>query len=66
MFFNAILALILRTLLARENQKLDKKHGTIAEQKANGTSAHVPSTTKNEVEASAGSENYGPKYRYVL
>lgn len=66
MFFNAILALILRTLLARENRELDKEHGTIAEQEANEASAHGPSHTKNEVEASAGSENYGPKYRYVL
>ena len=52
MFFNGLLAISLRTLLAWENRKLDKKFGTLEEQ-------------KNRI-AATGVENYGPMYRYVL
>lgn len=59
MFFSALLALTLRTLLAWENRKLDKQYGTLAEQKANATAA-------TEEQQQEGVENYGPMYRYVL
>lgn len=60
MFFVAFLALSQRTLLAWENRKLDRKYGTLEEQKAR------LSTTSDAVEEQAGIENYGPLYRYIL
>lgn len=54
MFLFCILSLLLRTLLAWENKKLDKKYGTIAEQKRG---EHVQDISL---------ENYGPMFRYVL
>lgn len=51
MFFTTLMALLLRTLLARENKKLDEKYGPVSEA---------------DQEESAGLENFGPKFRYVL
>jgi retrograde regulation protein 2 len=56
MFFNAFLALGLRTLLVWENKRLDRKYGV---------------ATENPVEADqtdpdAGEENYGSAFRYIL
>ena len=59
MFFNALLALSLRTLLAWENKKLDKKYGKVDEQQA--TQGH-----NNRAEPNAGQENYGSGFRYIL
>jgi hypothetical protein len=60
MFFVALLALSLRFLLAFENRKLDRKYGTVEEQKANAEASQ-----DTDVQ-SQGVENYGPLYRYVL
>ncbi|CZR61499.1 related to nicotinamide mononucleotide permease [Phialocephala subalpina] len=51
MLFNGFLAIVLRTLLARENKKRDAKYGVV--EKSEGTS-------------SAGVENDGPNFRYIL
>ncbi|KAF7846311.1 hypothetical protein BT93_L4632 [Corymbia citriodora subsp. variegata] len=61
MFFNGLLALALRTLLVLENRKLDRKYGTIDEQKARAASADG-----ENAEVVAGVENYGPMFRNVL
>jgi len=71
MFFNALLALTLRTLLAWENKKLDRRYGTIAEQDSQdaamaSTSADGELKGGMHTQAHAGGENYGPRYRYVL
>ena len=63
MFFNGILALSLRTLLAFENRKLDKQYGTVEEQRNRIATSE---SSKEEMAATAGVENYGPLYRYVL
>jgi dipeptide/tripeptide permease len=60
MFFVALLALSLRFLLAFENRKLDRRYGTVEEQKANAEASQ-----DTDVQ-SQGVENYGPLYRYVL
>jgi hypothetical protein len=64
MFFTAFLALGLRTLLVWENKKLDRKYGTLTEQRARAAIAdrRMDSTGDSD----AGVENYGPLYRYVL
>jgi hypothetical protein len=64
MFFNGLLALSLRTLLAYQNRKLDKQYGTIEEQK--NRIASTEGTKEAAVEANTGVENFGPMYRYVL
>ena len=64
MFFNGLLAISLRTLLAWENRKLDKKFGTLEEQK--NRIAATEGAKGAGVEANTGVENYGPMYRYVL
>ncbi|KAI5238621.1 MFS general substrate transporter [Aureobasidium subglaciale] len=64
MFFNGLLALFLRTLLAYENRKLDKQYGTIEEQK--NRIASTEGTKEAGIEANTGVENFGPMYRYVL
>ncbi|KAG6117363.1 hypothetical protein E4U13_001167 [Claviceps humidiphila] len=51
MFFVAVLAIILRIILARENRELDKKHSHVSGD--NGDEGHAV-------------ENYGPNFRYVL
>ncbi|KAL1977241.1 hypothetical protein VTN31DRAFT_100 [Thermomyces dupontii] len=52
MFVVAFLALTLRTLLAWENRKLDKKYG--------------PREEHNDKGQAVAEENYGPAYRFVL
>lgn len=59
MFFVTFLALAQRTLLAWENRKLDRKYGTLEEQKARLSTADAQ-------EEQAGVENYGPLFRYIL
>lgn len=54
MIFNAFLAITLRTLLVWENKKLNIKYGEV-QREADG-----------KVTASAGVENDGPNFRYVL
>lgn len=46
-----------------ENRKLDKKYGTVEEQKQRIATAEEAS---GKVEAVSAVENYGPLYRYVL
>ncbi|KIW10855.1 hypothetical protein PV08_10154 [Exophiala spinifera] len=60
MFFNAFLALSLRTLLVWENKKLDKKYG-----KADEVQAAAARDGKTGVN-NTGEENYGASYRYIL
>ncbi|KAF2195083.1 MFS general substrate transporter [Zopfia rhizophila CBS 207.26] len=64
MFFTTFLVITLRTLLAWENKKLDKKHGSLAEQKLRVQEAEARGERK-EGEGVAV-ENYGPMFRYVL
>jgi cyanate permease len=63
MFLFCFLALVLRTLLVWENKKLDRKYGTIAQQKLARQEAAAKGEEKGGV---SGVENYGPMYRYVL
>lgn len=60
MFFTALLVLALRVLLVWENKQLDKKHGTVEEQRAR------IAAEKGEQTDVAGVENYGPMFRYVV
>jgi dipeptide/tripeptide permease len=62
MFLFCFLALLLRTLLVWENKKLDRKYGTLAQQKLATQEAAARGREKAEV----GVENYGPLFRYVL
>jgi dipeptide/tripeptide permease len=62
MFLFCFLALLLRTLLVWENKKLDRKYGTLAQQKL----AMQEATARGEEKAEIGTENYGPLFRYVL
>ncbi|KAL1966335.1 hypothetical protein VTN77DRAFT_4688 [Rasamsonia byssochlamydoides] len=55
MFFTTFLALSLRTLLAWENRRLDKRHGTRAAQRED---------EKGQI--ATAEENYGADFRYVL
>lgn len=67
MFFNAFLALTLRTLLVWENKKLDRKYGRVADQSAQGNGAASSSDGVGALaEPAYGVENYGPRFRYVL
>lgn len=59
MFFTTLLALSLRTLLAWENRKLDRKHGTVKVQRAQAEAVGEDATPTAQ-------ENYGPMYRYIL
>lgn len=59
MGFNAFLALSLRTLLAWENRKLDRKYGGIGEQQQGEKGEQM-------VDANVGEENSGPRFRFVL
>lgn len=59
MFFNAFLALSLRTLLVWENKKLDKKYGKVGE-------AQAAAARDGKTGAHVGEENYGASYRYIL
>lgn len=63
MFFNAFLALSLRTLLQWENRKLDRKYGSVgAEQQMEARDKAV----EEEADANVGEENYGRNFRFVL
>ncbi|KAK6531893.1 hypothetical protein TWF694_003056 [Orbilia ellipsospora] len=62
MFFNAFLAISLRTLLVWENKKLDEKYGKIDRE-------HLAAIREGKVvagEDNAGEENYGKYFRFVL
>ncbi|OAP61965.1 retrograde regulation protein 2 [Fonsecaea erecta] len=59
MFFNALLALSLRTLLVWENKRLDKKYGSPG-------GAEMQRTTGGKADTSVGEENYGNSFRYIL
>lgn len=58
-FFTGFLAFLLRCLLAWENQKLDKVHGSNNNRAVNQTGGEGQ-------ESEAGEENYGPTFRYIL
>ncbi|KAL1621667.1 hypothetical protein SLS56_009065 [Neofusicoccum ribis] len=61
MFFATLLVVGLRLLLMWENKQLDKKYGTLEEQRARRTEG------KEGVQGEdVGAENYGPTFRYVL
>ncbi|OAL01467.1 MFS general substrate transporter [Phaeosphaeriaceae sp. SRC1lsM3a] len=62
MFLFCFLSLLLRTLLAWENKRLDRKYGTIAQQKI----AMQETAAREEDKSEIGVENYGPLFRYVL
>jgi cyanate permease len=62
MFLFCVLSLLLRTLLAWENKKLDRKYGTVAQQKL----AMQEAKSQGETKGAVGMENYGPMFRYVL
>jgi hypothetical protein len=62
MFFFCFLSLLLRTILVWENKKLDRQHGTLAQQKL----AIQEAAARGESKGEAGVENYGPLFRYVL
>lgn len=68
MLFNAFLALALRTLLAWENKKLDAKYGVVGSGRRVGKDGVEKVMTSDDVaaEATLGSENDGPNYRYIL
>ncbi|KIX98327.1 uncharacterized protein Z520_05628 [Fonsecaea multimorphosa CBS 102226] len=59
MFFNALLALSLRTLLVWENKRLDKKYGS-----QGGPETQM--ATGGKADANVGEENYGSTFRYIL
>lgn len=63
LFFCCFLALTLRTLLVWENKKLDREHGTVAQQKLVMQEAAARGEGKGQEVAV---ENYGPLFRYVL
>ncbi|KAL6880008.1 major facilitator superfamily domain-containing protein [Trichoderma longibrachiatum] len=63
MFFTTLLVIGLRTLLVWENKQLDKKYGTIEQQKTRLTEAEGRGEEADQVVAV---ENYGPMFRYVL
>ena len=58
-FFTGVLAFGLRTLLQRQNRKLDQEFGKIEERKAD-----QPRAEGSEIEVAE--ENYGPTFRYIL
>jgi hypothetical protein len=62
MFFFCFLSLLLRTVLAWENKRLDRKYGTVPQQKL----AMQEAATKGEEKGDVAVENYGPLFRYVL
>jgi len=62
MFFNALLALLLRTLLSWENRKLDAKYGTLQRQSA----TEMMGSEERQKWAAIGEENEGPRFRYIL
>jgi len=66
MFFTTLLAIGLRALLWWENRKLDKKYGTLAEQRARAAAGGAAGEIDEHKVTVVAEENYGPLYRYVL
>ncbi len=66
MFFTTFLAIGLRTLLWWENMKLDKKYGTLAEQRTRAAARGATGEIDEQKVTVVAEENYGPLYRYVL
>jgi hypothetical protein len=64
MFFTAILALGLRTLLSRGNKRFDLKYGTV-EAQIPAAGVRVEEEERRQEQAVAV-EDEGPAYRYVL
>jgi hypothetical protein len=62
MFLFCLLSLLLRTILAWENKKLDRKYGSLAQQRV----ALQEAAARGEAKRETGLENYGPMYRFVL
>ncbi|KAF2205040.1 MFS general substrate transporter [Delitschia confertaspora ATCC 74209] len=58
MFFTTLLVILLRSILVRENKKMDRQFGTLQEQRAR--------PREEEGEGMVAVENYGPLFRYVL
>ncbi|ODH50746.1 hypothetical protein GX48_03062 [Paracoccidioides brasiliensis] len=58
MGFNCFLAILLRTLFARENRKLDIRYGTLAER--------ARQRVESGVQSVIAEDNFGPDYRFVL
>lgn len=56
MFFSAVLAFVLRTLLARENRKLDLKYGSIVDELS----------SDQEADEVAVENSSSPKFRFML
>ena len=68
LIFNGFLAVILRTLLAWENRKLDAKYGRRPTDTDAGT-GELPSAmtyARTSEEKFVGTENDGPMFRYIL
>ena len=61
MFFNAFLALSLRTLLVWENKRLDRRYGSTRSTKMRDT---MRTTKDDNADTSVGEENYGRSFRY--
>lgn len=66
MFFTTFLAICLRTLLWWENKRLDKKYGTLEEQRARAAARTATGEVDEQKVSVVAEENYGPMYRYVL
>ena len=73
MFFTTCLAIGLRTLLVWQNRRMDKKYGTLQEQKVRAAihpgqagREHIEGSEAVKNEHESGVENYGPLFRYVL
>jgi MFS family permease len=66
LFFTTLLAGALRLLLGWENRKLDRKYGTLEEQRSRAAHAAAAGDGEPKAEMELGLESYGPMYRYVL
>jgi hypothetical protein len=66
LFFTTLLAGALRLLLGWENRKLDRKYGTLEEQRSRAAHAAAAGDGELKAEMELGLESYGPMYRYVL
>jgi hypothetical protein len=65
LFFTALLALALRTLLVWENGKLDREYGTVEDQQRAVDEKKRTSAVSGKEGMAVGVENYGPLFRYV-
>lgn len=75
LFFNALVAITLRTWLSRENKRWDREFGTVEEQHSRAALGSVSEKDVVDGDEEKGgevqsenvaAENYGPVYRYVL